>query len=68
MCKILTVVVAFLWAFANSIFLGRDSLPLVSILKVVASIVLPNLAKYYLSQIWKKSVNSKFQYTYIVTV
>ena len=31
MCKILTVVVAFLWALANSTFLGRDSLPLVLI-------------------------------------
>ena len=30
MCKILAVVVAFfLWALANSTFLGRDSLPLV---------------------------------------
>ena len=32
MCKILAVVVAFfLWALANSTFLGRDSLPLVLI-------------------------------------
>ena len=32
MCKILSVVVAFfLWALANSTFLGRDSLPLVLI-------------------------------------
>ena len=32
MCKILTVVVAFLWVLANSTLLGRDSLPLVLIL------------------------------------
>ena len=33
MCKILAVVVAFfLWALANSTFLGRDSLPLVLII------------------------------------
>ena len=33
MCKILSVVVAFfLWALANSTFLGRDSLPLVLII------------------------------------
>ena len=32
MCKILTVVVAFLWVLANSTFLGHNSLPLVLII------------------------------------
>ena len=31
MCKILTVIVTFLWVLTNSTFLGRDSLPLVLI-------------------------------------
>ena len=54
MCKILAVVVAFfLWALANSTFLGRDSLPLVlideeNLVNKLQSVHMPNTFLMYL--------------------
>ena len=50
MCKILAVVVAFfLWALANSTFLGRDSLPLVLILHVPINLAIVCLIFFHFS-------------------
>ena len=53
MCKILAVVVAFLWAFANSTFLGHDLLATACLdvqFKKTAthSIVIPKSSRHYL--------------------